>query len=115
MARPGDRRQRWQSSCNMSGMIMLLISGFFIVAGVTADKGGWIVIILGTIGVFFAFWDFIDAKRGWKMRYDLPPRYYRDIKSPNPITRDIARKAADATMKAAKNPHRKKYAFEDRT
>ncbi len=112
MVRPGDRRQRWQSSCNASGMIMLAISGFFIAAGITADKGGWIVITLGIVGVFFAFWDFTDAKRGWKMRYDLPPSYYRDIESSNPITKDIAKRAGEATMRAAKNPNRRKYAFE---
>jgi len=92
---------------------MLAISGFFILAGITADKGGWIVITFGIIGVVCALCDFKDAKRGWKMRYDLPPRYYRDIKSANPMIREMAKKAAEETLREAKSPNRKKYAFEE--
>lgn len=93
---------------------MLLISGFFILAGITADKGGWIVIMFGIIGIVAALSEFGSMQRGWKLRYDLPPKYYRDIKSSNPITREIARKAAESTLKEAKNPDRKKYAFENK-
>lgn len=103
-ARPGDRRQRWKQSCGASGGIMIFIALMLFLAG----GAGY---VLGSIAVVFAFRDFLDMQRGWKIRYDLPPKYYRDIKSCNPITREIAQKAGEATWKAAKNPNRKKYAF----
>ncbi len=81
---------------------MLAIGGFFVAAGITADKGGWVVIVFGTICILCALCDFRDAKRGWKIRYDLPSRYYRDIKSANPMMREMAQKAAEETLKEPK-------------
>lgn len=102
---PGDRKYRWQSSCQTGGLIMLFLAGLLISTGNTAGY------VLG--GIFLcALCNFRDAKRGWKIRYDLPPKYYRDIRSPNPITREIAREAGEATLKAAQDPNRPRYAFE---
>ncbi len=70
--------------------------------------------IIGALLLLPAIMEFIDAKRGWKIRYDLPPSYYRDIESPNPTTRKMAKDAAEATLKEARNPHRKRYAFDKR-
>ncbi len=33
---------------------MFFIGGFFILAGVTADKGGWIVIVFGILAIVAA-------------------------------------------------------------
>jgi len=71
--RPGDRRQRWQSTCNIEGTIILLIGAFFCYAGLTATKGGWIVLLFGGICILCAVCDFCDASRGWRMVNDRPP------------------------------------------
>lgn len=103
--RPGDRKRRWKQSCGIGGFIMAFIGLMLILNGDIAGD------ILGGIVWFFAAWSFLDMQRGWKISYKLPPKYYRDIKSKNPITRQIAKEAAEATRNAAKNPKRKRYAF----
>ncbi len=65
--KPGDRKQRWRSTCQIEGFIMLAIAGMFVCAGGIAG------IPLGIIIGFFALLDFRDAGRGWKMSDKRPP------------------------------------------
>jgi len=67
MARPGDRRKRWNQSCVTSGMIMVLIGILLI------TSGGTVGYILGATALFFGAWDFRDIKTGWKMKNERPP------------------------------------------
>lgn len=107
--RPGDRKERWKESCNGSGMIFLA-GAFILIIGVQ----GQAVFILVMALLAGAFLEFRDGKRGWKISYKLPPSYYRDIESPNKMTREIAKDSGEAVMRQAKDPNRKRYAFEKR-
>lgn len=71
--RPGDRKQRWESSCNIGGAIMLFIGGFFILGGITATKGGTFCYVWGAACIICAMFDFRSAYRGWKIKYEHPP------------------------------------------
>lgn len=65
--KPGDRKKRWKSTCQIEGCIMLGIATMLICAGGVAG------IPLGIFVGFFAFLDFRDAGRGWKMSDKRPP------------------------------------------
>lgn len=65
--KPGDRKKRWRSTCQIEGFIMLAIAAMLVVAG---GKAG---IPLGLFVGFFAMLDFRDAGRGWKMSDKRPP------------------------------------------
>lgn len=107
--RPGDRKRRWQQSHGISAVIFLTMGGC-VIYGV--DGSGGAILALFLFGM--AYLDFRDAKLGWKLKYDLPARAYRDLRHPNPIRREIAREAIAATHKEAGNPERSRYAFEER-
>ena len=64
--RPGDRRQRWESTCNIQGTIGVIIGLCFIWAGGYAIIWGAICILVGIL-------DLRDAKRGWKLTDKRPP------------------------------------------
>ena len=67
MARPGDRRKRWNESCAIGGTITLFIGLMLICTGCIAGY------ILGSIGIACALLDFRDVKIGWKMKEERPP------------------------------------------
>lgn len=67
MRKSDNRKQRWQSSCIASGMILIGFAVMLIMAG---GKGG---LALGVGVIFLAMLDFRDAKRGWKMSDKRPP------------------------------------------
>lgn len=67
MSKPGNRKQRWQSSYNTSGFIFMIIAVGLFMAGGTAG------VPLALIVLILAFMDFRDAKRGWKMLDKRPP------------------------------------------
>lgn len=116
--RPGDRKRRWQSTCQIEGGIGLFLGSFFAFAALSNEgktEGTVILLCFAALIIYLSVGSFVSAKRGWKIRYDLPPKYYRDIKSSNPITREVAREAAKRTLKEARNPNRKKYAFEKKS
>ena len=66
MSHPGDRKQRWKSTCQIEGCIMLGIAAMLVCAGGIAG------IPLGIIVGFLAMLDFRDAGRGWKMSDKCP-------------------------------------------
>ena len=102
----GDRKRRWKSSCVATGCFML---GFATVIAFSAtDYKG---LLIACVVAIPAFIEFRSAHRGWKISYKLPPKYYRDIKSSNPITREMAKICGEEVLKEAKNPNRQKYAF----
>ena len=108
--RPGDRKRRWKQSCDAEAGIFIVFGiGFLVLSGFS--RGGFIMLLFNFFMVYLCL---RDAKRGWKIRYDLPPKYYRDIESSNPITKQMAKECAEETLKEAKDPNRKKYAFEKR-
>ena len=65
--RTGDRKQRWKSTCQIEGFIMLGI------AAMLFSAGGASGITLGSIVGFVALCDFRSASRGWKMSDKRPP------------------------------------------
>jgi len=74
--RPGDRKQRWKESHSISGGIMLIIGGAFILGAITNTGSSWgtfAITIWGSICIFCGILDFRDASRGWKMKDGYPP------------------------------------------
>ena len=67
MPKPGDRRKRWKSTCQIEGCIMLGIAMMLFVAGGITGTG------LGIIVAMLAMLDFRDSRRGWKMSNKRPP------------------------------------------
>lgn len=65
--RPGNRRQRWQESHNISGSILFLIGSMWILAGITATNGAWICFAFGGLILLSALFDFRSAQRGWPL------------------------------------------------
>ncbi len=84
--RPGDRKKRWRSTCQLEGCIMLSIAAMLICAGGIAG------ILLGLIVGFFAILDFRDAGRGWRMSDKRPP--WADEHDAIDAKRDKARKTS---------------------
>lgn len=108
--RPGDRKKRWRQSCDAeAGMLILFGIGFLVLSGFS--RAGCIMFCFGLFGAYLAL---RDAKRGWKINYTLPRNYYRDIKSSNPITRQMAIECGEEVLEEAKNLNRQKYAFEEK-
>ena len=93
----------------MSGVLMTIFPILLIVSA--SGAGGALLGCLLFIPVYF---EFRSGMRGWRIRYDLPPSYFRDIKSTNPITRQMAKESAEATLKEARDPNRRRYAFDKR-
>ena len=102
-ARPGNRKQRWQQA--YAGEAILYFAGA-VAFGLLASGPavGFIIAFL----VFGGLLCLIDYKRGWKMRYDLPEHGRRAIERGCPI----AKAAWEDTQRAARNPKRKRYAFD---
>jgi len=71
--RPGDRKQRWQSTCTIEGIILFLIGLFFAYSGLMAPRNGWIVLLIALGALWGSMKSFTDAKRGWKMTDKRPP------------------------------------------
>ena len=63
---PGDRPERWKSTCNIQGTIMVFIGALFV-------TGGPVGILLGLGAWYIAYLDFRDARCGWKMTDNRPP------------------------------------------
>lgn len=97
--RPGDRKQRWKSVCEID----IIIFGFG--GGICAVYGLWIFAGIAFIMVYFSM---VDHKRGWKLDYRLPPNAIRDIKKGDKRSVAIAYKV----LRLAGDPDRQKYAFE---
>ncbi len=102
--RPGDRRERWKSSCNTSCVIFLLFAAGFIFL-VEGNVG---LIVAAVFGVM-ALLEFRDSQRGWRIRYDIPRRAQEradrgDI---------MAQTAIKRTLREAKDPDHKRYAFDE--
>ena len=82
---------------------------FFAAAFTQAPGVGWILaIVCAGLGLLA----FRDAKRGWRIRYDIPERAYRAV-ARGGIGGEVAQASIDATLKEAKDPNRKRYAFDD--
>ena len=100
--RPGDRKQRWKSNCEIEAILFVVFGCAFMGAG----TGGNAIMAVMFLCAFLAL---RDSKRGWKIRYDIPPHALRMIEKGDKNT--IA--AAKKTLEEAKDPNRKRYAFED--
>jgi len=66
--RPGDRRQRWRQSCNISGVVFL---GFAALTVFGVDPPAQYY--MAGFFLFMAAWDFMDAGRGWRIKEGRPP------------------------------------------
>ena len=67
---PGDRPQRWRSSCITSGIIMLILPTLICLS---ASSHG--VLVVGILLYIPAIFDFVSAKRGWRINYNLSSTY----------------------------------------
>lgn len=82
---------------------------FFAAAFAQAPGLGWaMALICAGLGLLA----FRDMKRGWRLRYDIPDRAYRAA-ARGGIGGEVAQAAIDATLEEAKNPNRRRYAFDD--
>ena len=77
---------------------------------VNGGGGGAVVVALGL--AIMGSLAFRDAQRGWRIRYDIPTRAYQAV-ARGGIGGEVAQAAIDATLKEAKDPNRKRYAFDD--
>jgi hypothetical protein len=79
--KPGDRRQRWNSTCN----IEIFIGFIIFLAGITG--GFWPGAIIGGIVLYLAL---RDRKNGWKVSYRVPSwRKHQYREEPNGDVVDI--------------------------
>lgn len=102
MFRPGTRRRRWRQSSAVNIAVFGLATVMLLSAGspLLALPCAW----LCWRGCF-------DYRHGWPIRYDLPPWGKEQIQRPG-LGGDVARAAWARTQKAAKDPNRKRYAFD---
>jgi hypothetical protein len=74
--KPGDRKQRWKSTHDITAIIFLISAA---VIFVFAD--GSAAIPLGVFCILMAFLEFRDGKRGWRIVSGMSPtmkRYYEN-------------------------------------
>lgn len=101
------QKKRWKQSCNIEGIIFVIL-GFLLLTN-TGSAG-----ILPSIFMFImALFAFRDANKGWKISYDLPPSYYKDIAAGGKRAKE-ANEIAEKVLKESKDPDRIKYAFDPR-
>lgn len=106
--KPGDRKKRWKQTHNENGLIFAAM-GTAAALGVEGTHG----IVIAIFMYLMAFLDIRDAKRGWKISYDLPPWAERHMKHANKDIQKHAREAARATIAARDDPDRQRYAFDE--
>lgn len=105
--RPGSRRRRWKQAAYADAAIFTVLAVLFLYG--VDGAAAWMLAVACLAMVFLSL---LSARLGWRIRYDLPPEHYRRLRSPNPMTREIAREAAEATRLAALDPNRPRYAFQ---
>ncbi len=104
--RPGNARQRWETATSFEAA--LFGAGALFVTGFVGGPGKWPLV--GFL-VLMAILAVRDSKRGWKIRYDLPPPGKRAIERGS----KIAAQAWEDTQREARNPNRKRYAFQKKS
>ena len=107
--KPGDRAQRWRTNHTQDGTLFLLAA-----IAVAFGVDGWAKGAMMCWFSWLAFASFRSARRGWRVRYDLPPWGRKDLSHPDPIRRQMAREAWQETKRLAKDPDRPIYAFDRR-
>lgn len=96
--RPGDRKKRWEQSCEISALIFFCF-GLFFLFGVDGYGGIGIAVLMLLMAVF----EFRDLKRGWKIKEGRPPWADRF---------EARDKKLDEELTELKMPG--KYAFQDK-
>ncbi len=71
----------------------------------------WSILLWCAVWFGNAAWLMRSAQRGWKLNYSIPERALRDAKRKG-IIGEATRDAIKATEEEAKNPNRKRYAFD---
>ena len=101
--RPGDRARIWKQSAAGNEVICAFGACFFAI--LVEGPAKWIFVGIFALGFILAIRDY---RRGWKIRYDLPSWGAKAIARGSPV----AKEAWEATQRAAKDPNRKRYAFD---
>ena len=107
-AAPGSRRRRWIAANNTEGTVFAALA----VAMLVLVEGPAAPFLAGGAAIM-AFLAFRDAQRGWKLDYRIPDRAWRDARRSGPIG-EIARATIADVQKEARDPGRRRYAFERR-
>lgn len=110
---PGSRKRRWRAAKSTEATIMLFI-GLAAALGAASQPnaaGATVLALVALTALICAYLNIVSARRGWRVRYDLPPWAHREIRMPG-LRGEIARKAAADTLREAKNPGRRKYKFD---
>ena len=106
MKKRQNRRRHWKQSYAAEAAIYT----FFAVSILVSSEGNGGLVLSG-LGFFMAYLAVCSYRRGWKMSYDLPPWGERQMRKKG-LAGEVARKAWAETQKEARNPNRKRYAFE---